>query len=407
MSVLVVSTTYPRYVGDHTPRFVADLCEHLVADHGMQVTVVAPHGPGLETSQMLRGVRVERFRYTLNSDRQAIAYGAGVTDNLRETPGARWQLPGFVGAMAAAIWRHLPGHDLVHAHWAPPGAVVGMANVIHRRPSVLTLHRVSVPLSRLEKFAIRRADRVLFNSHFTMRQTQRQMSRLAGQCAGEVVYQGFDPRAFQPSAVAGATMRQRLCIPNQAPIIAAVARLVRFKGFHVLLEAAEEVLARFPRAHLVIAGQGPEGEGLRKRASASRFSARIHLPGPLERQEVAQLFAAADLFVNPSIDAADGFVETLGIAALEAAAMGVPGVGTRVGGIPETIVDGETGLLVPPSDPHALATALGSLLADPRCRQTFGEAARRRVQERFSWRHLAAQVHEIYGQVTAPARIPQ
>lgn len=404
MRILVVTTTYPRYDGDHTPRFVADLCEHLVADHGLKVTVVAPHGPGLERSQTLRGVQVERFRYALDTERQAIAYGAGVTDNLRDVPRARRQVPSFVASMVGSTLRRLPSHDLVHAHWAPPGALVGMANLMSRRPLVLTLHRVSVPLSRLERFAMQRADQVLFNSDFTMRQTMRQTTqRQKGSFRGEVVYQGFDQEAFQAN-VSGEDLRTRLKIPSEATIVAAVARLVRFKGFHVLLDAAETFLDRHPEAHLVIAGDGPEKEGLDHQVAASPFAERIHLPGPLERRDVVRLFAAADVFVNPSIDSADGFVETLGIAALEAAAMDVPGVGTRVGGIPETIIDGETGLLVPPADPQTLAVAIGELLADPSRRARYGEAARRRVQEQFTWRRLASQVHDVYGQLMAEKR---
>ena len=403
LRILTVTTTYPRGEGDHTPRFVADLCERLVADHGMQVTVLAPHGPGLARSQMLRGVRVERFRYALDPARQAIAYGAGVTDNLRDIPRARWQLPAFIASMVTATARRLPSHDLVHAHWAPPGAFVGLANVVHRRPWVLTLHRVSVPCTRLERFALRRADRVLFNSHFTRRQVEEQ----GCPCRGEVVYQGFDQEMFQPEGVDGDAMRRRLAIPQDVPLVVAVARLVSFKGFHVLLEAAEAFLTRCPEAHLVIAGDGPEQENLVRQAAASSVAARIHLPGPLERREVVQLMAAADLFVNPGVDAPRGFVETLGIAALEAAAMGVPGVGTWVGGIPETIVDGETGLLVPPSDAAELAAAIGKLLDDGALRRSLGEAARRRVERLFTWRHLASEVAEVYRQVLAERRQPK
>lgn len=398
LRVLMVSTTYPRYEGDHTPRFVADLCEHLVAEHNAEVTMLAPHGPGLEEVENLRGVRVKRFRYALDPERQAIAYGAGVTDNLRDIPRARWQLPGFLTAMLAATLRHLPHCDLVHAHWAQTGAIVGLANMLRgRRPLLLTMYRVSVPVGRLERFAMSRAARVLFISRFTLELTKQQLPS----CRGEVAYLGFDQESFQSSAGAGDGMRERLQIPADAPIVAGVARLVSFKGFTFLLEAAEQFLAQHTDAHLVIAGDGPEGDNLRRQAAASAFSQRIHLPGALERGEVVQLFAAADLFVNPSIHRANGFVETLGVVTLEAAAMGVPAVGTRVGGIPETIVHGDTGLLVPDSDPQALAEAIGGLLDDPERRKRYGEAARRRVQEEFSWRRLASKVHGIYGQVLA------
>lgn len=400
--ILVVTTTYPRSEGDSTPRFVADLCERLVAEHGVVVTVLAPHAPGIPRCETMRGVRVERFRYALDPERQAIAYGAGVMDNLRSRPAARRQLPGFLAAMAAGVFRRLGDHDLVHAHWAPPGAVASAANLLHRRPTVLTLHRLSVPCSRLERFALRRADRVLFNSRFTLEQAERQGCRFRG----EVAYQGFDPEVFAPAGDPDGRRRlseplRRLGVPEGATVVAGVARLVRFKGFDVLLAAADRFLAGRPGVHLVIAGDGPERPGLEARAAASPHAGRIHLPGALDRDGVAALLAAAELFVNPAIDRPDGFVETLGVATLEAAATGVPAVGSRVGGVPETIEDGVTGVLVPPGDPAALASAVGALLDHPERRASLGRAARERVRERFSWSTLARQVAAVYRRLLA------
>lgn len=391
LRVLVVTTTYPRHAHDTTPRFVADLCEHLVADHGLRVTVVAPHAPGIARRETLRGVEVERFRYALRADRQSIAYGAGVRDNLRDLAAARRQLPGFLGALVAATARRLGDHDLVHAHWAQPGALVQLANLVHRRPTVLTLHRLNVPCSRIERFALARTDRVLFNSRFTLEQARRQGCRFAG----EVAYQGFDQEVFGEDVERG-VMRRRLSIPSGAPLVVAVARMVRFKGFHVLLEAADTFLEQEPGTHLVLAGDGPERAMLEERAKGSAHAARIHFPGPLERADVAHLLADADLFVNPGIDRPDGFVETLGIATLEAAAMGVPAVGTRVGGIPETIDPEHTGLLVDPEDPGQLAHAITALLAQPERLRAYSQAAREWAHQHFTWRALARQVVGVY-----------
>ncbi len=393
LRVLVVATTYPRSADDHLPRFVADLCEHLVADHGLQATVVAPHAPGLRRRETIRGVAVERFRYAFDAERQCIAYGPGVMDNLRNLPAARRQLPGFVAAMTGAVMRRLPEHDLIHAHWIQPAVISMLANVWHRRPLVLTAHRLT-GRGRLQRFAVAHADHVLFNSRYTLGQATEQGCRFHG----EVAYQGFDASTFGHGHRDG-TMRRRLGISEQDLVVVAVARMVRFKGFHVLLEAAGAILGDRPGSHLVLVGDGPEKAELERLATDSAHSRRIHFPGPLERTDVAQLLTDSDLFVNPGILTPDGRVETLGVATIEAAACGLPAVGSRVGGIPETIEHDVTGLLVEPGDAAALARAVGDLLDDPRRRSTMGQAARERAWDLFTWQALAHKVVDVYHQL--------
>ncbi len=387
--VLMVATTYPRFENDHRPRFIADLCERLVAEHGLRVMVIAPHGPGLERRETIRGVAIERFQYAFDAERQCIAYGPGIPDNLRNLSAARRQAPGFVAAMARAVLKHLPDHDLIHGHWIQPSIVAMLANVWHRRPFVLTVHRLAG--GRLQRFPIRHADYVLFNSQYTLSQAAEQGCRFQG----EVAYQGFDETIFGRVQRDG-DLRRRLGIPEHAQMVAAVARLVRFKGFHILLEAAEAILAGRPDCHLVLVGEGPEKPGLERLAEGSAHAQRIHLPGPFERTDVARLLAEADLFVNPGIVSSDGRVETLGVAAIEAAACGLPAIGSRVGGIPETIEHDVTGLLVEPGDATALAEAVGTLLDHPERRAAMSRAARERAWRLFTWQALAHKVVAVY-----------
>ena len=143
----------------------------------------------------------------------------------------------------------------------------------------------------------------------------------------------------------------------------AVGNLYPVKDHATLLRA----LARLPAARVAIAGRGDQEEPLRRLAAELGLSDRVHLLGL--RDDVETVFAAADVFVQPSLS------EGLPLAVLEAMANGLPVVATRVGGIPEAVVDGKTGLLVPPGDPAALAAALAAVLdaddrgaCDGRCR---------------------------------------
>jgi starch synthase len=119
----------------------------------------------------------------------------------------------------------------------------------------------------------------------------------------------------------------------------------------------------------------------------------IWLQGMLERHEVIQLLSHATAFVCPSL------YEPLGIVNLEAMACGTAVVASRIGGIPEVVVDGETGLLVPPEDPYALAAALNELARDPERAEAMGRAGRERAIAEFDWTAIAAQTAALYTEI--------
>src|SRR5947209_5347269 len=120
LRVCFVTTTYPLRPGDGIPAFVADLARHLVRDHGIDVRVLALHHAGASKLEIVDGVRIERFQYALDADRQCLAYGGGIPDNLKNLPRARLQAPGFFAAMATAVARSLHDIDIIHAHWIEP-----------------------------------------------------------------------------------------------------------------------------------------------------------------------------------------------------------------------------------------------------------------------------------------------
>jgi glycosyltransferase involved in cell wall biosynthesis len=401
--VLFVTTTYPLQAGDSIPSFVADLAGALVRDHGVQVRVIAPHHASAPKRETVNGVDIVRFQYALNPAKQCVAYGGGIPDNLKNYPRAKWQLPGFFAAMTAAVWRHAKWADLIHAHWVEPAFLTMTANRLRwgRRPMVVSIHSLKPEASRLARYTLARADRVLFNSQYTLSQAR---EKGYFPCNGQVVYQGFDDTLFGTQPRQSET-RTRLNIPGDATLILALGRLIEVKGLHVLAAAADSILTPRPNAHLVIAGDGPMRPQLESIISRAACRDRIHLPGALSRTDVARLMAESDLFVNPGVVDSGGRAEGLGITTIEAMASGLPCVGSRVGGISETIIDNVTGLLVPPGDTAALADAVGRLAEDATLRQRMGAAARDVARERFTWPVLAGQVAAVYREVLG-ANIP-
>jgi phosphatidylinositol alpha-1,6-mannosyltransferase len=296
--------------------------------------------------------------------------------------------------MGWAVFKAARTSDVIHAQWIEPALIASVANALHQKPLVLTVHSLPPKLNGLHRAVFRHADRVIFNSHFTM---QSAMSR-GVRCNAEVVYQGYDNESFGATARTG-SMRARLSIPSTATLISTVGRMIQRKGMHVLVEAAPAILASRPNVHLVLVGDGPCLADVETQAAASPYRERIHLPGALPREEVAQLLADSDLFVNPAMVDDAGLTEPLGIVSLEAMASGLSCVGSRVGGLPETIEDGVTGLLVEPAKADALAEAVGRLLDDPDLRTRMGQAGRRRASEHFTWSAQATRVAEIYREV--------
>ena len=394
LRVTFVATTYPRFDGDHTPHFVADLAEKLHADHGIEVTVIAPHEHGLAREEHFRGVNVRRFQYALRADRQCLAYGYGIPDNLRRVQGARRQVPGLVGAMGWNVLRMLPKCDLLHAHWIEVGFIAGAANAVSRRPLVLSVPSAPPRLRWFHRRALSSADRVLFISRFTMNQVEQQGCRLRGQ----VCYQGIDDALFHGAHQPGG-IRARLGLSADALLVVAVARMIPVKGLDVLLKAAATVLSTGAAIHFMIAGDGP----LRKELSAMAVEIpggdRIHFLGALARDEVAGLMADADLFVHPGVVDAQGRAEALGLVVAEAMASGLPCVGSRVGGIPEVIDDGVTGLLVEPGRPTDLAAALMTLLNDSDKRSSMGRAGQSRAASVFTTSAMVRSVASVYADV--------
>jgi len=152
-----------------------------------------------------------------------------------------------------------------------------------------------------------------------------------------------------------------------------------------------------------MAGQGDEADALRAQAVELGVADRIEFPGRLPHERVVELLQSLDLAVTPST-----CQESFGVAAIEASACELPVVATRVGGVSEAVLDGETGLLVPPGDPGALADACLELLADPERRQRMGQAGRRFVQSAYPWAAHAATMGVIYEQLLAgvPVQTP-
>jgi glycosyltransferase involved in cell wall biosynthesis len=213
--------------------------------------------------------------------------------------------------------------------------------------------------------------------------------------APRVIYNGIDLERFVPRAPddpAVAALRARLTGDIARPVLLQASRMVRWKGAEYAIEALA-LLRADPAPVLVLAGDGPYRPDLERLAAARGVADRVVFLGDFPHEAMPDLFPAVDLVLGTS------FVnETFGISLCEALACECPVVASDFGGFREVVRHGETGLLVPPRDPAALAAAIDVLLADPARRVAFGRAGRLDIAARFSWPAVVERVLAAYGE---------
>jgi glycosyltransferase involved in cell wall biosynthesis len=283
--------------------------------------------------------------------------------------------------------------DLVHAHDPHGVAMASMALSMLTRspaPALVASRRVDFRLKRnsFSRWKYRQVDLFIASSNAI-----RDLLIADGVGAARVVtvYEGID--ASRIARLDPVNVRGLFFLPHNAPLVGNVAALVAHKGQRHLIDAMPLVLAQEPDARLVILGEGPLRPQLEQRIKHLHLERHVVLPG--FRDDVLGCIKGFDVFAMSSE------TEGLGTSLLDAMAAGKACIGTHAGGIPEAIVDGETGLIVPPRDPTSLAHAILTLLQNERLRTRMGEAGRARAVDRFSVERM------VEGTLAAYGRIPQ
>jgi glycosyltransferase involved in cell wall biosynthesis len=328
------------------------------------LTTSYPRGPadtaGLFVADAVRHLREAGVEVEVVSPASfkhfGLAYGAGVVGNVRRRPWLALLVPAFLVSFWLAARRAARGVDLVHAHWLG-SALVG---ALLRRPLVVQPWGTDVELAKRLPWPARRlfgrADAVV--------------------CASTAL--ADEARAFRAERVrvvpSGVELPPEVGEEDEPPHVLYAGRLSAEKGVLELVEAARGL-------PLVVVGDGP---------------LRARVPGALgfvPRSELERLYARAAVVACPS------HREGFGIACAEAMAHGKPVVASAVGGLLDLVVDGETGLLVPPGDVDALREALERLLGDRALRRSLGEAGRARARDRFGWEAVTAATLRVYEDV--------
>jgi glycosyltransferase involved in cell wall biosynthesis len=367
---------------------------------GWKVIVQAPNFPGGKQDETIDGVEVRRFDYYFRA-RQALCYRSGMLANLRQSPSLWFQVPLFLCSMFfnAALLIRRERINLIHAHWVlPQGLVARALQSWLKVPVVLTVHggdafafRGSIGRT-LKRLALRNVDACTANSSAT----QKEIRKCDPARDIRIIPMGVDVDSFHPKNFEQ-NLRTELQIEGE--MILFVGRLVEKKGVRELLNAMPSVIRAFPKAVLVVIGEGIERKELEGLAQSLGIQPSVRFLGRIANEDLPKYYAAAHVFVGPSIVDKFGDTEGLGIVFLEAAASQVAMIGTSVGGISDVLIDQITGTQVSPNDPDQLAREINRLLRSPELRDSLGLKARHHVVENFSWKCIATSFTKLFEEV--------
>lgn len=287
------------------------------------------------------------------------------------------------------------GIDVVHAHYAVPHATAAvlardMVRGAQRPVVVTTLHGTDVTLVGLDRaylrttqYSIERSDLVIAVSRYLADYTNREMGVSS---PIRVIPNAVDHQRFRPAGAAAATRRFRFAHPDEK-LLVHISNFRPVKRVEDVIRVFEQVSGRIG-ARLLMVGDGPDRPAAVSLTADLGLTARVSFLGSFPRIE--DVLAVSDLFLLPSVK------ESFGLSALEAMASGVPVVASRIGGLPEVVEDGETGILCAPGDVEGMARAALELLRDDAKHRAFAERARVSASARFSQERVVPMIARAY-----------
>ncbi|MBM4241498.1 MAG: glycosyltransferase family 4 protein [Euryarchaeota archaeon] len=389
MKIGVITSAYPEFEDDPHGIFVHRLMRE-ISEQGHDVRVIAPFAGG-KTKYVLEGVNVERFHYFYPRRFQRLCGRSGMIDNVKEGIVVKFQVLTFVFFNIINSLRKLKDVDLIHAHWLIPNGFGALfLKKIHKIPYISTIYGEEVYLSKSYKFGflmrsfVENSTRSIAISDATFKSC---MDIGLKKDKFEIIPFGVDNKFFKPLSID----REK----NKFQILS-VGYLIERKGFEYLIKSMKDVLKKYKGVKLKIVGSGPLEKKLKKVVHDLELNGNVEILENVSDEELLKLYNSSDLFVLPSIIDSQGNTEGLGVVLLEAMACGLPVIGSDIGGIPDIIEDGETGLLVGEKDVEGLSRAIIGLIENENLREKLAIKGSELVTEKFSWYKVAESYLKVY-----------
>jgi glycosyltransferase involved in cell wall biosynthesis len=438
LKIISIVTSFPRNENDVLIPWIIRLIKELKS-RNIETAVFTSSYCGLK-NELKEGTEVRRFRYFFKRW-EKLSHDMSVPEKLKSDKRYFLVLPFFMlfGVISAFIFGKKNDFDVIHVHFPFPLALFGIAmKIASKKPMIVSCHGSEVNMAKkniifraIFRWMMKRADGITVNSGFM----KNELKKIIGNREIEIIPMGSGVGEIFPDK------REK---NNEKTKILYVGRLIKLKGVKHLIDAFQKLDPSQYELHIV--GDGPErsvldcgeaassreklevrsekgetpsqtfapegeglkypfplGEGAGERSNnpslVTRHSSPIHFHGYLTGTDLQKMYQSADIFVLPSIVDDDGYTEGLGTVLLEAISHGVPVIGTNVGGIPDIIIDGETGFLVPQKNPDSIAQAIEKIVNNPELAEELTKNAKKHLARNFSWKMITDRFAEVYGGV--------
>lgn len=392
LKVLMLTSSYPRNSTDNSSIFLRYLAKNL-AKQRVNIHVLAPDHPLVQNINLDKGIKNHWFKY-LPKKWQRLAYGSGILPNLKRNKLLYLQVPFFLISMFFSLFflckKIKP--DVIHAHWIiPQGFIAIIVGKLLNIPVIATAHGGDAfslnadLLSQLKTFTLKRCKCWTSNTSATANA----FGVASDRTKPIIIPMGVDIERFQ-SGHAGNVLGT-----DTRKIILFVGRLVEKKGVKYLIEA----FSRLPKktqdeSILWIIGDGAELKSLEHQVQNLGVK-NIKFWGQIQNKHLPDFYAAASLFVAPSVIDSKGDTEGQGVILLEAMASKTPIISTTTGGIPEVITHKETGVLVAPSNSNELSAAIEYIFNNNHTAHEYTENAFIKINRSYSWEVISDQFIQL------------
>lgn len=386
MKVCLMTSVYALSESDRNGSFLVESTRYL-KERGHEVKVFAPSYEGL-ADHHIEGVPVHRFRYFFKKF-ENLTHGQGAPNRIRNP---LYLLVAFFyilfGLISAVRFCRREKFDVIHVHWPFPHGMWGWAaSKLSGAPIVLTFHGAELLLAKkfffvdaFLKHAIKHSEGIICNSTFT---------------AAEVAKLTDKPINVIPFGVTVNVKEKNATRNGDTHNLLFAGRIIERKGLEYLIRAIplmDDELA----VHLNIAGEGNVKASLQALTTELGLDDKITFHGFVPNAQLEDMYSQADVFILPAIVDDRGDTEGLGVVLVEALSYQVPVVASQVGGIPDVIIDGETGTLVPERSPEAIAEAVESLLRDDERASEMVDKGLAHARSYFDWGRITDLLVQTY-----------